>query len=195
VQIAEEEDMEPVVEMEVAPPSDDDEPAMTIEAAEPTEEETEAAELSKATPLPIAVPLVQDETFTMGAADLIPPPRTGPFTASAPFGSAVRPVRSTRPLANRPLHSGALRARPTSEGVVVLCMGPVQASLLRKQPAPRTTGSSPPESLRTTQTNLHPTTPSSLPPKGALLPAGTAVEDPRAFDDKLMAFLRREAAR
>lgn len=181
------------VEMLVAPPSEDDEPQLTIEVAEPADEELEAADLSKATPLPVAVPMGHDETFMMGVEAMVPPPRVGPFTVSVPFGEAARPVRGTRPLSNRPLHSGTLRARPTSEGVVVLCLGPAATAATTAA-----SGRRPPLSggrdVRITQPNLRPTRPSSvpLPPPGITPPPGDV---PRALDDKLMAFLRREAAR
>lgn len=180
-------DIEPVVEMEVPPPTDDDEPLLTIEAAEPTEEEAEAAELSKATPLPAAVPLGHDETFIMGAADLIPPPRTGPFTVSIPMqptGQAGRPTRGTRPVSARLLHSGALRARATSEGVVVLCLGPARTGVRRR---PTSAG----DSMRTTQPNLKPTVPAPMSSFAVL----KSSDEPSFLDEKLMTFLRREAAR
>jgi len=180
-------DIEPVVELEVPPPSDDDEPLLTIEAAEPTEEEAEAAELSKATPLPAAVPLGHDETFIMGAADLIPPPRTGPFTVSIPMqptGQTGRPFRGTRPVSARPLHSGPLRARATSEGVVVLCLGPARIGLRRRP-------TSLDDSTRITQPNLKPTTPAPMSSFAVM----KSSDEPHFLDEKLMTFLRREAAR
>ena len=179
-----EDDIEPVVELEVPPPGDDDEPSVTILAAEPTDEESDAADLSKATPLPVAVPLGQDDTFMMGAASVAPPPRPSPFHVSVPLGHAPRPGRSTRPLASRPLRSGALRARPTSEGVVVLCLGALRNKVVSQAPHAA-------ESLRATKPHLHPTTPSPLSKMGLLVPA----DDAQLFDEKLMAFLRREATR
>lgn len=181
-------DVVPMVEMD-AQDSDDDEPQVTIEAAEPSEEEAEAAELSKATPLPVAAPMGHDETFIMGAADLIPPPRSGPFTVSVPLHPTgrpgVRPVRGTRPVAARQLHSGALRARATSEGVVVLCLGPARSGLLRR---PKGGDSDP---MRTTQPNLRPTMPAPLAPIVLM----KSLDEPHFLDEKLMTFLRREAAR
>ncbi len=179
------EDIEPVVEMDLASAAEDDEPSMTIEAAEPTDEEAEAEELSNATPLPVAVPLGHEETFMIGAESLAPPPRTGPFTVSIPLGNRVRPLRGTRPLVDRPLHSGALRARPTSEGVVVLCMGPPLPKLSNRQSQNAHSG------LRTTQFSVHPTTPS---PQSNMVPVGFG-SDGHGFDEALIAFLHREASR
>lgn len=183
------EDIEPVVEMEVGS-SDDDEPQLTIEAAEPTEEEAQAEELSKATPLPAAMPLGHDETFMMGADQLVPPPRVGPFTVSVPFGQDVRPLRVTRPLAVRPLHSGALRARPTSEGVIVLCMAPTLAKVRARRP-PRNSA----DPLRTTQPHLRATTPSPQSSAVSAMSTFQPSEGSQPIDDKIMSFLRHEAAR
>jgi hypothetical protein len=190
----EEEDGEAMMELEptASVDLDDDEPSVTIEAAEPTDEEAEAAELSKATPLPMARPLIEDDhTYMMGAEIALPPVRSGPFTVSVPSGSVARPARSTRPFALRLGHSGALRARPSSEGVVALCMGfgkatgPVQRRLRgiaivdpqRQSATPGPTAGSEAAKL--------------LPPPVA----GRDFVASSPLDDSLLAFFRREAAR
>lgn len=116
------EDMEPL-----AASHDDDDDDMTIDIEEPesTSAEADAEELSKATPLPVAIPLAAQEV-------LEPPPKVQPkvpvvvsplFQVSVPPKSSARPVRQTLALQVRPIHTGRLRLRPTSEGAVVLMTG------------------------------------------------------------------------
>jgi hypothetical protein len=187
-------DGEPMLELEPVAAAflgDDDEPAVTIEAAEPTDEEAEAAELSKATPLPVAQPLIEDDTYIMGAEILVPPVRTGLFTVSVPSGSAARPGRPTQPLSGRLLHSGALRARPSSEGVVALCIGfgKVAGPVVR-----RLRGIMVVDPQRQSAMGRAASEPATL----RSLPAPQAGRDFVAsppIDDALMAFLRRESVR
>ena len=167
----------------------DEDLTIDIVANEPTDEEDEEAMLSKATPLPIAVPL-QDSAEHVPVAPVYPPSPNPLFQVTVGGQRPGRVSRMTRPLYMRPLHTGTLRMRSTSEGIVVV--GPPQMRATARRPAASgfATNASGKDALRTTLSQAHPTIP------GAVSAIGLAVAgDVQVIDDVLLAFLRREAAR
>ncbi len=159
----------------------DDDLMIDIVAAEPTDAEEEAYELSKATPLPVARPLVG-----LDSAEQAPvyPPSPNPLFQVTVGTRPVRPLRMTRPVYMRPLHTGRLRMHSTSEGAVMLTPASLRTIHPRRHIHLQ-------ESLRKTLPQAQPTIPGAV----AVIGLGTAAADSVPLDDVLLAFLRREAAR
>ncbi len=159
----------------------DDDLMIDIVAAEPSDAEEEAFELSKATPLPTARPLVGSDSAEN--APVYPPSPNPLFQVTVGLRSE-RPIRVTRPVYVRPLHTGRLRMQSTSEGAVMLT--PVALRPI------------PPRRHMHLQEPLRKTLPQGLPTiPGAVVAIGLGAPpiEASALDDALMAFLRKEAAR
>ncbi|MBL9008381.1 MAG: hypothetical protein JNJ46_29240 [Myxococcales bacterium] len=159
----------------------DDDLMIDIVAAEPSDAEEEALELSKATPLPTARPLVGSDS-----AESVPvyPPSPNPLYQVTVGLRSERPIRVTRPVYVRPLHTGRLRMQSTSEGAVML--------------TPVALRPTPPRRHMHVQEPLRKTLPQALPTiPGAVVAIGLGAPplEGSALDDALMAFLRKEAAR
>jgi hypothetical protein len=175
-------DVDAEVDAEVDADADSDDDLMIdIVAAEPSDAEEEAFELSKATPLPVARPLVGGDSTEQ--APVIPPSPNPLFQVTVGQRSE-RPIRLTRPVYVRTLHTGRLRMHSTSEGAVML-------TPLALRPIPPRRHVHLQEPLRKTLPQAQPTIPAAI----ATIGLGSAPLETAALDDVLMAFLRREAAR
>lgn len=159
----------------------DDELMIDIVAAEPSEAEEEAFELSKATPLPVARPLVGSDSAEN--APVVPPSPNPLYQVTVGLRSE-RPVRLTRPVYVRPVHTGRLRMHSTSEGAVML-------TPLALRPVPPRRHVHLQEPLRKTLPQAQPTIPGAV----LAIGLGAAAMESGPLDEVLMEFLRKEAAR
>ncbi len=161
---------------------DSDEDLMIdIVADSATDDEEEAFELSKATPLPAARPLVGGDS-----AEHVPvyPPSPNPLFQVTVGRVSQHPVRLTRPVYVRGLHTGRLRMHSTSEGAVMLAPASLKAA--SSFPGGRTG-----DSLRKTRFFANPTIPGAV----SAIGLGSPATESAPLDDALLAFLRKEAAR
>lgn len=161
---------------------DSDEDLMIdIVADSATDDEEEAFELSKATPLPAARPLVGGDSAEHAP---VHPPSPNPLFQVTVGRVSQHPVRLTRPVHVRGLHTGRLRMHSTSEGAVMLA--PASLKTASSFPGGRTG-----DSLRKTRFFANPTIPGAV----SAIGLGSPATESAPLDDALLAFLRKEAAR